>query len=177
MAPCGPTTVVEAEYVQADAAGTDNTRTGITGAAAATSITVASSIGTADVLIGAWIYFLTGANANYLHFIRDNGSTTAITLRTALVNAVTATDTFLLIMPPMAPTVDFNATYTDIKSEYVKASMTDEIGGIDYFISAPGIRKTKLTQTAHDGKSIRLARFYHQFVLPFENYWSNPNRA
>jgi len=177
MTPITGTTVIEAEYVHKDAAGTDNRDSGFAVSAAGTTVTANASIGTADILIGSWVYFLTGSNANYLHYIRDNNSTTGITLRTAVVNAVTATDYFLLVQPALVEKVDFNATYTDIKSEFVAASNPDEICGIETFISAPGIPKQKLDQAKHDGKYIANARFFHHFTLPYENYWTSPNRA
>ena len=175
MSPVLPSTILEAEYMQTDEAGADNRDTAYVGAAAATSLTI-PSCGTADILIGGWIYFLTGSNANYLHYIRDNNNTTGATLRTALVNAVATGDYCLVILPPLAIFVDFNATYTGIKSECVEASTTDEICGIETFISAPGIAKRKLAQDL-DGLKISNARFFHQFTVPYENYWCSPNRA
>lgn len=175
MTPVTGTTVLEAEYSRKDAAGTDNTDTAYSGSAGSTSLTCPST-GAVDILIGGWIYFLDGSNADYLHYIRDNNATTTITLRTALVNAVASGDTCLVILPPLTPKVDFDATYTGIKSECVNGNITDEICGIDTFISAPGLAKRKLGQDL-DGKKIANARFFHQFTVPYENFWTSPNRA
>ena len=178
ITPIGPTTVIRAEYVQKDAAAVDNRDTGATGSAASTSLTTAADLGAADWFIGGWFYFLTGNNAGYLHYCVDNANTTGVcTLRTALVNAVASGDYFLCIAPPFALKVDFNATYTDIKSETVIASMTDEIIGIDYWIKAPGIGMEHLTPSKHDGIKIANARFYHDFCLTFENVFTRPIRA
>lgn len=164
ITPIFPSSVIEAEYSQYDAAGTSNVvASGITGTSGTTAL--AATITTNDVLIGGWIYFLTGACAGFLSMITDN-STTAITLANALPAAVVTTDDCLIICPPNARKVDFDATYSSIKSQVDDGSWADFIVGISTWIDAPGIGKTKLDRDSHSGLVITGARFYHQFVIP-----------
>jgi hypothetical protein len=165
MTPFDPMTIIEAEYVQKDAAGTANTDTEFSGSAASTTLTTPSQ-GTTDCNIGAWIYFVTGANAGYLHYITDNNGTTSATLRTALVNDVVSADTVLFIQQRNTRTLDFNATFTDIKSECVLASRSDEVIGIECYVQADGIAKEPLDSTKHDGMKLSNAKFFHQFTIP-----------
>ena len=174
MTPLFPTSVIEAEYSQYDAAGTSNAvASGVTGTAGAASLAV--TITTADYLIGGYVYFLTGACAGFLSYILDN-STSAVTIDDVLPGAVLTTDDLLLILPPYAHYADFDATYSGLKSVFDDASRVDRISGISTWISAPGIAKTKLERGVHSGLIIDGARFYHQFVLPnnatFPNYWT-----
>lgn len=170
MTPLFPTSIVEAEYAAADAAGTSNLATSATGSAAATSL--AATITTADTLIGGWIYFTNGSCANYLHYISDN-ATDSITLATALAAAVAAGDDFIVIAPPVTRYVDFDATYTGIKSQYDDASRGDAVVGISTWISAPGIGKTKLDREKHDGLKIVGARFFHELAIPSNSTYPN----
>jgi len=174
ITPTFSTTVLEAEYSQKDSAGTANTDTGASGTAASTSLTTGDTQ-TADTMIGGWVYFLTGANADYLHYVSD-ASTTINTLTTALVNAVATGDTLLCIRPPMTNVLDFDATYTGIKSRLDDSDCTDIVLGLGTYIDAPGIAKTRLDRDRHDGLKIGNARFYHQFTLPgnatYENVWT-----
>jgi len=174
ITPVSPFTAIEAEYSQADAAGTNNTDTGASGSAAATTLAAGVTV-TQYTMSGGWIYFLTGANAGYLHYVTTDGGSDDLTLSTALANAVISSDTLLCIRPPMAAVVDFDATYTSIKSELATASNIDVILGLSTWISAPGIAKTKLARDVHDGCKIVNAKFYHQFTLPgsgtYENAW------
>ena len=175
ITPIFPTTVIRAEYVQADAAGTANYDTGATGAAASATFTCAA-VGTDDYCIGGWVYFLNGANAGYLHYVTDSdGTAETLTLATALVNAVVATDDWLFINPPLCRAIDFNATYTDIKSEVDDGSWADAIQGIEYWIQAPGVGLTKLDRDKHDGLKIDNAKFFHDFTIPSsaagQNVW------
>jgi hypothetical protein len=167
ITPCFPSTVVEAEYAQKDAAGTDNLDTNFTGSAASATLTNGNALPTtADVLIGGWVYFTNGSNANYLHYITDNGAGNgAITLATALVNAVAATDDLVVVLPPMARKCLFDATYTGIKSEVDDGAHTFPIMGLSTWISAPSIPLQKLDRNKHDGLSVAGARFYHQFTF------------
>lgn len=162
--PIIPTTIVRAEYGRYDAAGTATTDTAIYPATASTTLVI-PSMTTADVMIGGWIYFLTGNNANYLHYVTDNSTTTAATLATATKFAGAASDTCLVIQPPMTRVLDFNATYTGLKSEIVPGSNSETVQGLDYYISAPGINFRKLTR-ALDGLYIPNAKFFHDFTIP-----------
>lgn len=162
VTPIVPGSVIRAEYVQADAAGTANYDTSATGTAGSTTFTI--TITTGDTMIGGWIYFINGSNAGYLHYITNNGTTTA-TFATALAHDVVATDDFLVIEPANTRIVDFNATYTDIKSEMDDASKTDAIVGLNTLISAPGTGLQYLDRDKHDGLKIANAKFYHDFVL------------
>ena len=162
--PIIPTTVLRAEYGRVDAAGTATTDTAIYTASA--SVTgVAPTLTDTDDVIGAWVYFLTGNNANYLHYIVNNDTNTTITFGTATKHAGAASDTSLVIAPPLTRLLDFNATYTGLKSEIVKGSMSETVQGIDYYIEAPGINFQKLTRD-HDGMYIPNARFFHDFTIP-----------
>ena len=172
MTPIFPSTIIEAEYSQFDAAGTSNVvASGITGTSGTSSL--AATITTADVLINGWIYFLTGSCAGFLSLITDN-STSAITLAGTLPAAVLTTDDCLIICPVNARKVDFDATFTGIKSQYDDASWGNFIVGISTWIDAPGIAKTKLDRDVHSGLVIDGARFYHQFVIPSYSTLLNP---
>jgi len=172
ITPVFPSTIIEAEYSLKDAAGTANTDSGASAAAAAVALVSGDTI-TADMMIGGWIYFVTGANAGYLHYVTDNG-TSELTV-SALANAVVAGDTLLCIRPPMTRVLDFDATYTGIKSRMDDSDCADIVLGLATYISAPGVAKTKLSRAAHNGLKIDNARFYHQFTLPgsttLENVW------
>jgi len=166
ITPVFPSTIIEAEYSRKDAAGTANTDTGASASAASATFTCAS-LTSDDTWIGGWIYFLTGSNAGYLHYVKDNeASGNTMTFATAVANAVVAGDTFLAIRPPMTVVVDFDATYTGLKSEVTDTSAVDVITGLVTLISAPGVAKTKLARGTHDGLKIDNAKFYHQFTIP-----------
>jgi len=162
ITPILPSTVIRAEYVQADAAGAANYDTTATCAAGSEQHTIA--ITTIDTMIGGWIYYLNGANANYLHYI-DDSETTYAELATAATYAVAAADDWLVIEAPNARRVDFNATYTDIKSEIDDNVKADAIVGLDHWVTAPGLAMTKLDRNQHDHLYIPNARFYHDFCL------------
>jgi len=164
MWPIFPSSVIRAEYGQKDAAGTACTDTGATGSAGSTTLTATTS-GTADYTIGGWIYFLTGSNAGYLHYVTDDDGSGAITLATALVNAVVATDTFLFVCPSMTRGVDFDATYTGLKSEIDSDAWHLCVQGIMTHIKATGVALTRLARDKHDGQKIANAKFYHDFVF------------
>lgn len=172
ITPLFSSTVIEAEYTQADAAGTANYDTGATGTAASTTFT-AAAITTDDYLIGGWIYFINGANAGYLHYITDSANAAgAITFGTALANSVVATDDFLCILPPTVRFCDIDGTYTGIKSEVDDGSLANAILGIDHFIKAPGVPFQRLDRVKHDGIKVSNAKFYHHFCLP-NTVWSD----
>jgi len=161
MTPIFPSTVIEAEYSQLDAAGTANHATGIVGVAGATTST--ATITTADRLIGGWLYVINGDSAGYLYYISDNATTTIT--HSALAAAIATGDKVLIIAPPVDRFLDFDATYTGIKSQYDDASRLDNVVGISTWISAPGIGKTKLDREKHNGLKIDNAHFFHQFVI------------
>lgn len=162
--PITPTTVIRAEYGQKDAAGTATTDTAIY-TASASATCVVPTMTTADTMIGGWIYWLTGNNANYLHYVKDNNTTTGATLGTATVATGAASDTCLVICPPLTRLLDFNATYTGLKSEIVQASQSETVQGLDYYVQAPGLSFRKLTRD-HDGLYLPGARFFHDFTIP-----------
>jgi hypothetical protein len=174
ITPILPSTIIEAEYRATDAAGSTTSDTGASGSASSTALASGQTV-TQYTMIGGWIYFLTGSNAGYLHYVRTDDGSNSYTLATALTNAVASGDTLLCIRPPMTRVVDFDATYTGIKSEMATASNTDIILGLSTWISAPGIAKTKLSRAKHDGLKIDNARFFHHFTLPgsstLENVW------
>jgi len=168
ITPCFPSTIIRAEYAQADAEGTDNYDTGATASAAGTTFT--QDLGaTADSAIGGWIYMLNGAAAGELHYITNNTTSAATT--SAFTNAVVATDDFLFISPANCRTLDFDATYTGIKSETQDDLRTDAVVGIMHYIEAPGIPFQRLDRDKHDGLVIANARFYHDFTIPSKNAW------
>lgn len=166
ITPIFPSTIIEAEYVQYDAAGTANYDTAASASAGSTTFT-AAAISADDSYIGGWIYMLNGAAAGELHYILNSANSgETVTLATAMVNAVVAADDFLVIAPPNAFVVDFNATYTGIKSELTLTSCLNNIVGIDHFISAPGMPKQVLDRNKHDGLVISGAKFFHHFTMP-----------
>jgi len=170
ISPVLPSTIIRAEYAEADAAGTDNYDTGGTASAAGSTLTI--SVTTADTLIGGWIYFLNGSQANYLHYITNN-TTAAITFATAVTYTVASGDDFLVIQPATTRRFDFDATYTGIKSEVDDASKVDAVVGLDHWIVAPGLPMTKLNRDDHDGLYIPNARFYHDFLLTGDQTYTN----
>lgn len=155
--------LLRGEYARKDAAGTASTDTAIYTATASTTLVV-PTMTTADTMIGGWIYWLTGNNANYLHYVEDSGTSTSATLATATANAGASGDTCLVIQPPLVRRTLLNATYSDLKSEIVPGSLTTAIQGVDYWIEAPGIPMQRLTRDL-DGLYIPNARFFHDFFL------------
>lgn len=163
-----PLAVYLLEYVQKDRAGTDNTDTGFVIAAAGTASTTSPTATTADTMNGGWVYFVDGANAGYLHYILDSAAATSngiAVLRTAVSNAVAATDKVLIVNYAFDYAFDLNATYTDIKSEFTFGSRDNRLKGIDHWISAPGVPFQKLHASKHDGLKIDGARFFHECAL------------
>jgi hypothetical protein len=181
MIPCFGSTVIEAEYAQADAAGTSNLDTNATGSLAGTTITAGDGVtGTNGDLAGGWVYFTNGSCADYLISLETSETSgDTITLGTALPAAVAATDDFLVILPAGAQKCLFDATYTGIKSELTYGSHTHAISGISTWISAPGFPMERLSRAKHCGQKIKGARFYHHFTFggtaTLPNYWHGAN--
>jgi len=169
MFPLLPTSIIMAEYVQADAAGTANYDTGATCTAASEEFTI--TITTADTLIGGWIYMLNGSEGGYLHYL-DDSETTYAELCTAANKAVASGDDFLVIESACCRRVDFNATYTDIKSEVDDNVKADPVVGIMHYISAPGVPFQRLDRNKHDNLYVPNARFFHTFTIPSKNVWT-----
>lgn len=169
MYPLLPTSVIMAEYPQADAAGTANYDTGATCTAASEEFTI--SITTADTMIGGWIYMLNGDEKYYLHYI-DDSETTYAELAVAANNAVVGADDFLVIESAACRMMDFNATFTGIKSEIDDNVKGNAVVGIMHYISAPGIDFQRLDRNKHDNLYIPHARFFHTFTIPVKNAWT-----
>ena len=170
ITPCFPSTIIRGEYSQKDAAGTNNTDTGASGSAASTTFTPAAAT-TADFMNGAWIYMLDGSAAGELHYIL-NDDATDFTFATALVGAVASGDTFLVIEKAACRLLDFDATFTGLKSETDSGAKGNAVVGVMNFISAPGIPFQKLDRNKHDGLVIGNAKFFHDFTIPVKNVWS-----
>lgn len=165
--PITNSTIIRAEYSRADAAGTSNILTGPY-SAASTTMVWGSNPNTADLLVGGWIYWITGNNANRLHWIIDSSAaaSTASALKTAPAGTGAATDTCLVIMPPHTAVLDFDATYTGIKSQDDDGNQADVVFGLNHYIEAPGINFQMLDPSKHDGLYIPNARFFHDFTIP-----------
>lgn len=182
ITPLFPSSVIEAEYAAADAAGTANYDTGATGSAGSADLTVTV---VDDTTIGGWVYFLNGANKNYLYYSTDTTSTTSATLSPVLKYAVAATDDFIYVAPPCTNLLLLDATYTGLKSEILDSARTFPVIGLSTWIEAPGIGKTKLDFAKHAGLCIPNAKFYHQFTfcgqvnntLAFSNYFTTGLRS
>lgn len=163
-----PNAVFMIEYARKDRAGTACTDTGFAFSAAATVSTTSPDCGTSDTMNGSWLYFLDGSNAGYLHNVLDSATSATAgvaVLRTAIVNAVLAADTELVIQPALDYSFDMNVTYTDVKSEWILASRDNRFVGIDFWIQAPGIPLQKLDASKHDGLKIDNARFFHEVMI------------
>ena len=167
MYPLLPTSIVRAEYVQTDAAGTDSTDTGATGTAASSDLTITTEN---DRLIGGWIYFVNGLNAGYLHYVTNTTSTTSITLATALNYDVASADNFLVIEPPTARLFDFTATFDNILSEANGVSYA--VCGIMHYVQARNMNMQRLDRNKHDGLKLDGAKFFHDFTIPVKNFWT-----
>lgn len=163
MYPIFPSTVIRGEYARADKAGTANTDTGATAVAGATTFTAAAT-GTADYIIGGWIYMVTGAAAGELHYVTDDDGSGAVTVATAFTNAVAATDTFLFIWPSCTNHVRWDATYSNLMSEIDSSACVKAVQGFMHYIQAPGVPLQPLSRDLHDGLVITDARFFHDFV-------------
>jgi hypothetical protein len=170
ITPIFPSTVIEAEYSPKDAAAGSNVDNGATGSAGSATLTITV---VDNSPIGGWIYFLTGANAGFLHYIYDTSTTAAALLSPVLNYAVVSADTFLVIPPPMTGSFLPDATYTGLKSEIDSSARTYPGVGISTWIEATGIGKTKLDFAKHHGLKIAGAKFYHQFTFPGTSTYTN----
>lgn len=169
ITPCFPSTIIRGEYSQADAAGTANYDTGASCSAASATFTPAA-LTTADYMIGSWIYMINGSAAGELHFVLDDDATD-LTFATACTGAVAAGDDFLVIEKAACRLLDFDGTFTGLKSETDSGAKGNAVVGIDHYISAPGIPFQKLDRNKHDGIVIANAKFYHDFTVPLLNAW------
>lgn len=171
ITPIFPSTLIRAEYMRADEAGTANYET-LSASVAGTTLT-GSAVTTDDLLIGGWVYFYTGNNAGRLHYITNSANASAaITIATATAHAVLATDRVLVILPAMVNKLDLNATYTGIKSDTDDGNWDVNVVGLNHWVSAPGVRMQPLNRNIHDGTNIGPnARFFHDFTLPDTNVW------
>lgn len=176
ITPIFPSTVLEAEYARKDPAGTAICDTTAAASAAGTTFTITA---TEDKMNGGWIYFLTGANKDYLHYVVNGTSTTSLTLATATKHATAIGDTFLVIHPPMANLIDFDAHLVNLLSDPQDGGHI--IQGLNTWVTAPGLAKTRLARNTHDGLKVSNARFYHQFTLPgnatLPNVWTSGLKA
>lgn len=171
--PLLPTSIIRGEYAQTDPAGTSILDTSATATAASTTFTV--TITTADLMIGGWIYFTNGSNANYLHYITDNSTTTA-TFATAVTYAVVAADDWICILPPNTLWMDFDSHDVNIVSEVDDGSRTVPVVGLMTYITDVGIPFQRLDRDKHDGLKLVKPRFYHDFVFAgsttLNNVWT-----
>lgn len=163
ITPIFPSTIVRAEYSQNDKAGTSNLDTGATASASSATFTIA--ITTVDYMIGGWIYFTNGSNANYLHYITNN-TTLLATFATATAAAVASADDFIVVCPPMTRLVDFDATYSGLKSDIDDGNRADKVLGLMHYIEDVGIPFQRLDRDKHDGLKLVNPRFYHDFTIP-----------
>ena len=167
MYPLLPSSVVRAEYSQYDASGTLNYDTGATCSAASDAFTLTT---VADLMIGGWIYFLTGLNAGYLHYIEDGNSNTGVVLSTALNYACVTGDFFLVIQPAACSDLKFDAHYSNILSEL--GTNDNPVVGIMHHVAARNLEMQKLNMDLHDGLKLDGAKFYHDFTIPHYNVWT-----
>lgn len=164
MYPVFPSSVIRGEYARADSAGTATTDTGATAAAGGTTFTAATT-GTADYIIGGWIYMLTGDAAGELHYVTDDDGAGTVTVATAFTNAVVAADTFLFISPAASDFFRINATYTGFISEIDTDACQHYFLGFMHYIQSPGVALQPLQRNLHDGLIITDARFFHDVVF------------
>ncbi len=167
ITPILPSSIVRAEYSRADAAGTANTESTCTGSAGGTTLTgTTTDIDVDDMMIGGWIYFVTGDNAGYLHYCTDSANSgETVTIATAFAFDVLATDTLLVTRPPMTLWLQADATYSGLKSTIDDGACTFPVVGLQYYITAPGIPFQRLDRDKHDGLKIANARLYHDFLV------------
>jgi len=170
ITPCFPSTLIRGEYAQADAAGTTSVDTGATCSAGSATFTPAAAT-TADFMNGAWIYMVDGSAAGELHYI-INDDATDFTFATAMTSAVASGDTFLVIEKAACRLLDFDATFTGLKSETDSGAKPNAVVGVMNYISAPGVPFQKLDRDKHDGLVIANAKFYHDFTIPLKNVWT-----
>ena len=163
ITPLLQSSIVRAEYVQQDAAGTATLDTGATASASSSDFTI--SITTADTLIGGWIYMTNGSAANYLNYVKDNGTTKAV-FATATAAAVASGDDFIVIRPPFEDSFLFDDTFTGLQSEIDDGALTHAcISGLQTWIKDDGIPMQILDRNKHDGLKLSNPKFYHDFIF------------
>lgn len=167
VTPILPTSIVRAEYARMDASGSANTESTCTGSAAGTTVTgTTTDIDTDDLMVGGWLFFLTGANAGYLHYCTDSAdSGETITIATALNGALVATDTLLAIRPAMTLWLGLDATYVNLLNSIDDGACTLPVVGLMHYIEDVGIPLQKLDRNKHDGLKLVKPRFYHDFLI------------
>ncbi len=166
ITPLLPGMIIEAEYARTDRAGTANTDTNVTGTSGANTLTAGDSITLAPPLIGGWVFFINGANANYLYYISAaDTSAETLTTATALKGTVAATDDFLFIQPANDYLFAIDATYTGLISDIDTGNRSMACQGIDHYVQGTNLAKTKLDRDVHDGLYIPGAKFWHQMAF------------
>ena len=167
VTPILASSIVRAEYARKDPAGTAITESTSTGSKAGTTITgTTTDIDVDDKMIGGWVYFLSGDNDGYLHYITDStNSGETMTISTALTGALVSADTFLCIAPPMTNFLAVDDHYVNLKSTMDDGARTLPVLGLMTYIDAVGMSFQPLMRNKHDGLKIKNARFYHEFLL------------
>ncbi len=167
VTPVLPSTMVRAEYAQNDPAGSDITYTGGNGTAGSTTFTCATAdIDADDLMIGGWIYFVNGANAGYLHYITDSANSgEALTLSTALVNAVVAADNQIVVLSPHTYKMQLDDHEVNIESNPDGSDQTFPMIGIKTWFTDQSNGLTMLKRSEHDGLKLKNPRFYHDFMF------------
>ena len=171
ITPCFPSTVILGEYARADAAGSAMTDTGATCSAGSATFTIDTD--TADSLIGAWIYMLTGSEAGRLHHVIDSAANASATFDTVATKAIASADTFLVVAPAATRDLLFNDTFTGIKSEVAADLWVHNVVGIMNWIEDIGIPFQPLDVNKHEMLILKNPKFYHSFVIGNLNAWSN----
>jgi len=163
ITPILPSSIVRGEYAQTDPSGTAILDNGcvIAAASATVALTLTAS---ATHFAGGWFYFVTGANAGYLHYIEQN-TTSAATLGTACVNAVATGDTYIAIAPANCTHMDLCAHEVCLKSEVLYGSRLFRVLGLMHYLTDDGIPFQRLDRDKHDGLKLRNPRFYHDFIV------------
>jgi hypothetical protein len=164
ITPTLPSSIIRAEYAQKDPSGSSILDTGASVAAAGATFTTAAMTAD-DQMIGGWIYFVTGANAGYLHYVKDSASGNDITFATAVANAVVSGDTFICINPPMTLWLDLCDHAVHIESEVDDGSRNFAIVGLMTYFTDDGHEFQRLDRNLHDGLKLSKPRFYHDFLM------------
>jgi len=170
ITPILPSTLIRAEYSRIDPTGEAIVDTGANCTLGSTDFTI--HIDTKDTMLGGWIYMLDGDERYYLHYIR-NSTVNKIVFATAANRAIGGSDTFLAIQPAITRRVDFDDHYVHLVSEVDDGEKIDPIVGLDHWITAPGLPMQRLDRNIHDNIRIPDARFYHDFVLPGNQLYTN----
>ncbi|MCP4262818.1 MAG: hypothetical protein GY774_35715 [Planctomycetes bacterium] len=167
VTPILPTSIIRGEYARNDAAGSANLESTATAAAAGTTVTgTTTDIDTDDLMVGGWLYFTNGANANKLHYVTDSAdSGETLTIATALSGALVATDDFIVVQAPMTLWMALDATLVHLGNTVDDGARTLPVMGLMSYLTAPGIPFQRLDRNLHDGLTIANARFYHDFII------------